>query len=145
MVHHRVGGGAGRAGRTPRLLPATGVIDAARVLGQSVYAPNGLHDYTQLSAMPSVHVGWAVLVAVVVIAASASRWRWLILAHPAVTIAAVVVTGNHFWLDGIVAAAMVGAVLAGQYGAARLAPLVPQFGRSVTAASPQRRSPAPTS
>jgi len=129
----------------PRLLPATGVIDAARVLGQSVYAPNGLHDYTQLSAMPSVHVGWSVLVAVVVIAASTSRWRWLILAHPAVTIAAVVVTGNHFWLDGIVAAAMVGAVLAAQYGAARLAPLAAQFGRSVTVASPQRRSPAPTS
>ena len=36
----------------------------------------------QLSAMPSVHVAWAVLVALGVILFSTSRWRWLILAHP---------------------------------------------------------------
>jgi len=131
----------------PRLLPATGVIDAARLLGQSVYAPSGLHDYTQLTAMPSVHVGWSVLIAMVVVAASTSPWRWLILAHPVITIAAVVVTGNHFWLDGIVAAAMVAAVAAGQHAGGRLVRvgLVPQIGRRVTAASAQSRSPAPTS
>jgi len=131
----------------PRLLPATGVIDAARVLGQSVYAPAGLRDYTQLTAMPSVHVGWSVLVAIVVLSVSTSRWRWLILAHPVVTTAAVVLTGNHFWMDGIVAAAMVGAVVAGQYGAGRFAGdrRVPQLGRRVTVASAQSRSPAPTS
>jgi len=131
----------------PRLLPATGVIDAARLLGQSVYAPSGLHDYTQLTAMPSVHVGWSVLIAIVVVVASTSPWRWLILAHPVITIAAVVVTGNHFWLDGIVAAAMVAAVAAGQHAGGRLVRvgLVPQIGRRVTAASAQSRSPAPTS
>jgi hypothetical protein len=131
----------------PRLLPATGVIDAARVLGQSVYAPSGLHDFTQLTAMPSVHVGWSLLVAIAVVTASTSRWRWLILAHPVVTVAAVVVSGNHFWLDGIVAAAMVAVVLAGQYAAASLVRgrLVTQIGRSVRTASAQSRSPAPTS
>ena len=130
----------------PRLLPATGVVDAARLLGQSVYAPSGLHDYTQLTAMPSVHVGWSLLVALAVVTASTSRWRWLILAHPLITIAAVVVTGNHFWLDGIVAAAMVGVVLAGQYAAHRAGWWSPaQIGRSVTVASAQSRSPAPIS
>jgi uncharacterized membrane protein YbaN (DUF454 family) len=28
----------------PRLLPATGVVDAGRLLGYAIYAPNGLHD-----------------------------------------------------------------------------------------------------
>jgi hypothetical protein len=62
--------------------------------------------------MPSVHVAWAVLVSWAVITSGLSRWRWLILLHPAVTVFVVVGTGNHFWADGIVAAAVVAAVLA---------------------------------
>jgi hypothetical protein len=34
---------------------------------------------------------------------STSRWRGLIIAHPVLTILAVVATGNHWWFDGIVA------------------------------------------
>ena len=56
--------------------------------------------------MPSVHVGWAVFIAVAVITVSPSRWRWLVLAHPLLTTLAVVATANHWWLDGIVAAAL---------------------------------------
>jgi hypothetical protein len=65
----------------------------------------------QLSAMPSVHVAWAVLVAWAVISSGPSRWRWLIVAHPVLTAAVVVGTGNHFWADGIVAFAIVALVL----------------------------------
>ena len=53
--------------------------------------------------MPSVHVGWAFLIAFVVITVSDSRWRWLVVAHPVLTLLVVVATANHFWLDGIVA------------------------------------------
>jgi hypothetical protein len=60
----------------------------------------------QLSAMPSVHVAWAVLIAVAVISISTSRRRWWVLAHPARTVLAVTVTANHFYLDGIVAVAI---------------------------------------
>jgi len=31
----------------------------------------------QFAAMPSLHVGWAFMVAVFLIRASRSRWRWL--------------------------------------------------------------------
>ena len=62
--------------------------------------------------MPSVHVGWALLVAVTIVRAVRSRWRWLALAYPALTTLAVVVTANHFWLDGIAAAALLGLVFA---------------------------------
>jgi hypothetical protein len=66
----------------------------------------------QLSAMPSVHVAWAVLIAMVVIGSSSSRWRWAVLVHPALTAVVVVITGNHFWLDGVVAVALIPPALA---------------------------------
>jgi len=53
--------------------------------------------------MPSVHYAWALMVAVLAIRATRSRWRWLVLVHPVATALVVVITGNHFWLDGIVA------------------------------------------
>jgi len=31
-----------------------------------------------------------------------TRWRWLVLVHPAATLAVVVATANHYWIDGIV-------------------------------------------
>ena len=64
--------------------------------------------------MPSVHVCWSVLAAWAVITASTSRWRWLILAHPIVTVFVVVATGNHYWADAIVSIAIVSVVLATQ-------------------------------
>lgn len=88
----------------PRLTPGLGFVDTAALYHQSVYAKVGTPGPDQLSAMPSVHVGWAVLIAFVVITVSSSRWRWLILAHPVATTVVVVATANHFWLDGIVAA-----------------------------------------
>jgi len=98
----------------PRLLPGDGMIDTALHYGQSVYGPNTGIDADQLSAMPSVHVGWALLVAVVVVTTARSRWRWLALAYPALTALAVTVTANHFWLDGIAAAALLALVLIAQ-------------------------------
>jgi hypothetical protein len=98
----------------PRLLPSTGLVDTAARYGQSVYTWHGGFDADQLSAMPSVHVGWAVIVAIAVITVSRSRWRWLAAAYPLLTMLAVVVTANHFWLDGIVAGLLVALVLAVQ-------------------------------
>jgi hypothetical protein len=88
----------------PRLMTQLGFVDTALRYGQSVYGPGGIGNATQLAAMPSVHVGWAVFIAMAVITVSTSKWRWLILAHPGVTVLAVVGTANHWWLDGIVAA-----------------------------------------
>jgi hypothetical protein len=46
-----------------------------------------------------------------VVQVSRSRWRWLALAYPGLTVLAVTVTANHYWLDGIVAALLLGLVL----------------------------------
>ncbi len=61
----------------------------------------------QYAAMPSLHVGWALLVAVGIVAACRTRWRWLVVAHPVATLLVVVVTANHYWLDGFVGIAIV--------------------------------------
>jgi hypothetical protein len=95
----------------PRLLPDLGFIDTAAQYGQSVYASTAI-SVDELAAMPSVHVGWALLVAWAVIRISSSRFRWWVLAHPLVTIFVVVATANHFWSDGIVSGLLLGASIA---------------------------------
>jgi hypothetical protein len=104
----------------PRLLAPTGMVDTAVQYGQSVYAWNGGFDADEFSAMPSVHVGWALIVAVAVITVSRSRWRWLAAAYPVLTLLVVVVTANHFWLDGIAAGLLVALVLVVQRAAGGL-------------------------
>jgi PAP2 superfamily len=104
----------------PRLLASTGMVDTAVQYGQSVYAWNGGFDADEFSAMPSVHVGWALIVAIAVITVSRNRWRWLAALYPVLTLLVVVVTANHFWLDGIAAALLVALVLVVQRAAGGL-------------------------
>jgi len=86
----------------PRMMP--GFVDTGLAFGQSVYgAQRSGGPVNQFAAMPSLHVGWAALIALSMILITRSRWRWLWLAHPIITFAVVVVTANHYWLDGIVA------------------------------------------
>ncbi|MEV6164940.1 phosphatase PAP2 family protein [Streptomyces sp. NPDC052052] len=98
----------------PRLLTATGLVDTGQVYGPSVYgaAPEADSMANQFAAMPSLHFGWAVMVAVGLIAATRTRWRWLWLLHPLVTLLVIVGTANHYWLDSIVVAALLALALA---------------------------------
>jgi len=88
----------------PRMLPEAGFVDVAAQYGQSVYGGTVAGVVPdQLSAMPSVHVAWCVIVAVAVVSVARGPWRWLVVLHPVVTVVVVVVTANHFWADGLVA------------------------------------------
>lgn len=97
----------------PRLMPELGFIDIGMRYGQSVYATGGF-GAQELLAMPSVHIGWAVVVAGAVIYASPSRWRWLILLHPLITLYVVTATGNHWWFDSIASVLLLGLVVGAQ-------------------------------
>jgi hypothetical protein len=88
----------------PRLLPKLGMVDTGQLYHQSVYGRPGTGIADQLSAMPSVHMAWALFIAFTVMQVSGSRWRWLVVAHPVATMVVVVLTANHFWLDGAAAA-----------------------------------------
>ncbi|SHK67272.1 PAP2 superfamily protein [Actinacidiphila paucisporea] len=97
----------------PRLLKSDGMVDTAAAYGPAVYGkPDGDSLANQFAAMPSLHVGWALAIAVGLIAAYRSRWRWLWLLHPLVTMLVVVGTANHYWLDCIVGCALLGVGLA---------------------------------
>ena len=97
----------------PRMLTELGFVDTGMAYGQSVYGSvDSDHLANQFAAMPSLHVGWALLIAVVCIRSSSTRWRWLWVLHPVLTVLVVVATGNHYWLDGMVGAALVLTALA---------------------------------
>jgi hypothetical protein len=91
----------------PRLLDL-GYIDLSSIYGLSVYGPVGTGVSDQYAAMPSIHVAWAAVIAFGAVTASTSPWRWVVFAHLPVTMIVVSATGHHWWLDGIVAIALVG-------------------------------------
>lgn len=87
----------------PRFLVDLGYEDLSERFGPSIYGPVGTGVSDQFAAMPSIHVGWAAVVSLGIFAVSASRWRWFFLLHVIITIIVVSASGNHWWLDGIVA------------------------------------------
>jgi hypothetical protein len=98
----------------PRMLTGVGLVDTAARYGPSVYgAPQSDTVNNQYAAMPSLHVGWALMIAIGLIATTRGPWRWLWLAHPALVTFTVIGTANHYWLDAIVAGGVLAAVLAG--------------------------------
>ena len=105
----------------PRMFENLGFVDTAVRYGQSVYGLVGSGFADQLSAMPSVHVGWAVLIAVFVLRISRSPWRWLVCVHTALTILIVTVTANHWWLDGVVAVMLLGMAMVAERSSRALA------------------------
>ncbi len=125
----------------PRLLPGRGFTDVAAHYGQSVYAIGALGS-DQLSAMPSVHVGWAFIVGAGVVVIGTSPWRWFALGYPVLTTYVVVATGNHWWADGIGAVALLAAVVAIQVGVGRLPH--PVSGMRMTRSSAATGSPRPS-
>jgi hypothetical protein len=112
----------------PRLLPGYGYVDTAEQYHQSVYGLGFGAD--QLSAMPSVHVAWAVLIAWAVARLGHGPWRWLGTAHAVLTMLVVVATANHFWADGIVAVAVLVACAAVEDAVSRAVNLVRQRTRA---------------
>jgi hypothetical protein len=98
----------------PRMLTDYGFVDTARLYGPVDVYPGDATSQSlinQYAAMPSLHVGWAMLVAAGLIASFKTRWRWLFLLHPTITAMAVVATANHYWLDGIIACLVLAVVV----------------------------------
>jgi hypothetical protein len=89
----------------PRMFPHLGFVDTAKVFGPASYGAGSPYKgfANQFAAMPSLHFGWALVIAWAVIIATKSRWRHLIVLHPVITLAAIVLTANHYWLDAFAA------------------------------------------
>lgn len=97
----------------PRLLPARfGFIDTLKVVGGLWSFDSGAvaKVSNQYAAMPSLHFAWSSWCAFVLFPALRRPWaRLLMAAYPFVTLFAIVVTANHFWLDAVGGAATLGA------------------------------------
>jgi hypothetical protein len=95
----------------PRMLGSLGFVDTLREHGLSVYSANPNQSVAnQFAAMPSLHFGWSVIVAAGFIAVKRTWASATALAHPFVTLIAIVATANHYWIDAGVALAIVIAV-----------------------------------
>ena len=89
----------------PRLLPRHyGYLDTLEAIGGPWHFQSGpvAQVSNQFAAMPSLHFGWAAWCAV-------AFWPWastwprkiLLLTYPALTLFAIVVTANHYFLDAL--------------------------------------------
>lgn len=56
----------------------------------------------QYAAMPSLHIGWAMWCVFAMFPLARRRWqRLVLLLYPLLTLTCIIVTGNHFWIDGV--------------------------------------------
>jgi len=81
-----------------------GYVDTvARYGGWLSFGSEGLKQVSnQYAAMPSMHIGWSTWSALVLVPLLRRRWaRGLVIAYPCITLVCIVVTGNHYWIDGV--------------------------------------------
>ncbi|MFF1835015.1 bifunctional glycosyltransferase 87/phosphatase PAP2 family protein [Streptomyces sp. NPDC058231] len=123
----------------PRLMPGLGFIDT--VHGAQDFAKPDYGSLTsmtnQYAAMPSLHFGWSLWCGVMIVMLAPRTWmKALGLLHPLFTVSAIVATANHWVLDAVGGALVVGTGLLLTHalaGPRRLRPVAgPQEGASVT-------------
>jgi hypothetical protein len=111
-----------------------GYVDTVdRYGGWISFGNDGYKDVSnQYAAMPSMHIGWSTWTALALVPLLRRRWAKLLAAlYPVITLFCIIVTGNHYWIDGLGGLVC----LSVGYGLSRLV-----TGRF---APPGRRSPAP--
>ena len=96
----------------PRLLPAHyGFVDTLQTVHVFWSFDSGTMQKisNQYAAMPSLHFGWSSWCACVLVPAIRPRWgKALMVAYPFITLFAIVVTANHYVLDAVGGAAVLG-------------------------------------
>lgn len=95
----------------PRLVPGLGIVDTVGLSQSHDTGSFAGIQFDPYAAMPSIHVGWSLLLAVVGVRIFGGRLVRLLLAlHPLVMTLAVTTTGNHYFVDAAagMAVALVG-------------------------------------
>ncbi|MFF0286175.1 bifunctional glycosyltransferase 87/phosphatase PAP2 family protein [Streptomyces sp. NPDC005262] len=95
----------------PRLMPGLGFIDT--VHGVQDFAKPDYGTLTsmtnQYAAMPSLHFGWSLWCGVMIVMLAPKLWmKALGLLHPLFTVSAIVATANHWVLDAVGGALVIG-------------------------------------
>nr|WP_203634604.1 bifunctional glycosyltransferase 87/phosphatase PAP2 family protein [Streptomyces sp. SID10815] len=95
----------------PRLMPGLGFVDTVHGVQDFARPDYGAMTAVtnQYAAMPSLHFGWALFCGVVIAVVAPRRWmKALGLLHPLFTVTAIVGTANHWVLDAVGGATVVG-------------------------------------
>lgn len=115
----------------PRLVPGLHLVDTAAMISPVYDTVEPKVFFNPYAAMPSMHIGWDLLMGIGLVWAATWRpLRWFGAVLPLGMLLAVVITGNHYVVDGL-AGALIG--LAGLILALGLERL--RIGHGVTAAS----------
>ena len=89
----------------PRFMEQHGwaFMDTLAVYGPNYFSEKGIVTGNRFAAMPSMHVGWTTFAAICVYLAVPWRKVGIALAAALVTMICltVMITGNHYWLDGV--------------------------------------------
>lgn len=86
----------------PRMIFTSGVVDSHYLHGvRSEIFDNGILG-NPYAAMPSLHFGYALFVALILCLLVRQRWlRWGAFAYPVLVLVSIVATGNHFIIDAV--------------------------------------------
>jgi hypothetical protein len=99
----------------PRFMELHGwpFVDTLAVYGPNYFSETGLVQANRYAAMPSMHVGWTTFVSVAVsLLFSSTRVRMVFIAFFGMLISyIVIVTGNHYWVDGVVGWMFIGTAI----------------------------------
>jgi len=126
----------------PRMLPQRGFVDTVVTFHTwGSWGSSGVDlASNEFAAMPSLHIGWSLWCAVVLFCLARRWWvRALAVLYPLCTLFVIVGTANHYFLDALGGAAVVGA----GFLAERLLSGRSPFGALPVAASPTAHVPAP--
>jgi hypothetical protein len=107
----------------PRLLPEAGLQDTVTQLSTSYHVLQSPKLVNRFAAMPSLHVGWNLLVGLVVFGTvRRTAVRVVAVTSPVLMTAAVVLTGNHYILDALAGmiVATVGLAIAARWSKVRI-------------------------
>jgi hypothetical protein len=81
-----------------------GFVDTVAEYGGWIsFGNEGMKDVSnQYAAMPSMHIGWSTWSAIVLFGLVRRGWaKALVVAYPILTLVCIVVTANHYWIDGV--------------------------------------------
>ncbi|MGI8552996.1 MAG: phosphatase PAP2 family protein [Dehalococcoidia bacterium] len=105
----------------PRLIPSLHIVDTAALIAPVYNAVEPKVFFNPYAAIPSMHIGWDLLIGLGLLWCSRSiLLRWFGALLPLGMLLAVIVTGNHYVVDGLAGAVVGVAALAGALGIERL-------------------------
>jgi hypothetical protein len=123
----------------PRMIPELGIADTVGLSGSHDEGSFAGVKFNPYAAMPSMHVGWSLVVGIFGYQAARRRFtKALFAAHPAIMAVTVTATGNHYFVDSIAGALVALTAVGVVYLAAQARP-VP----ALVAATRRRLAAAP--